>query len=69
MPWESLPAWLRLDGAGLKYAGAFAFALTVSVVAGWVTWVKTRRPEFRQEGSELLDRAVEEVVLDSLERK
>jgi hypothetical protein len=60
---------LRLDGAGLKDAGAIAFALVVSALAGWVTWVKTRRPEFRQEGSELQDRAVEEIVLDSLERK
>ncbi|HVR94180.1 MAG TPA: hypothetical protein VHI75_10085 [Casimicrobiaceae bacterium] len=69
MPRESLPAWLRLDGAGLKNAGAIAFALAVSALAGLVAWVKTRRPEFRQKGSELLDRAVEEVVLDSLERK
>ena len=69
MPGESLPAWLRLDGAGLKDAGTFAFALAVSALAGWVAWVKTRRPEFRQEGSELQDRAVEEIVLDSLERR
>jgi hypothetical protein len=67
--WQGLPPWMRLDGAALKDAAAILFALAVAALAGWVTWVKTRRPEYAREESEVQDRAVEEIVLDSLERK
>jgi hypothetical protein len=66
--WDRVALWMQLDAAGLEKAAAVAFAAVVAIVAGAMTWFKTRRPEYRQEESGLLDRSVEEVVLHSLER-
>ena len=67
IPWDQLPAWMHLDATGLQTVWAAVFALAIAALAGWTTWFKTRRPEHRQEESELRDRAIEEVVVDSLE--
>lgn len=69
IPWDTIAAWLRLDAAGLAQVVTGVFVLAIALAAGWVTWIKTRRPEHRIEKGELGDRAVEEVVLRSLEHK
>ena len=65
--WDSVAQWLHLDAAGVEKAGPVVFAALVAIVAGVVTVIKTRRPEYGQEESELTERAEEEIVLGSLE--
>ncbi|HEV8095092.1 MAG TPA: hypothetical protein VGP71_05140 [Burkholderiales bacterium] len=67
--WDSVAQWMRLDPAGLEKTAPVVFAAVVAIFAAIVTLIKTRRPEYGQEESELIERAEEEIILRSLERK
>ena len=67
--WGSVAQWMHLDAAWLEKAGPVVFAAVVAIFAAIVTLIKTRRPEYGQEEPELIERAEEENILHSLERK
>jgi hypothetical protein len=67
--WDSVARWIQLDAAWLEKWGPVVFAALVAIFAAIVTLIKTRRPEYGQDQPELIERAEEENILHSLDRK